>query len=516
MLAGDILRRAAARFPDKIALIDGEHRLTYRAFDAAATRMAAALAASGLTKGSRVAMLAPNGIENAITYYGAARAGAIFATMSVRSTVRDLAYMLNKIGAEALFFAGAFAETVGRVRGEVPSLRALVAIGEMTGDPGPGVTSFKEFIERGTDAPPAVDLSPDDPQAITFTGGTTGFPKAVVVTHRARYATVVTAVAEFGLDERDVAVVATPMFHAAGLFVWFQPAVMLGCTCVMMPAWDPERFMTLVERHQATATLLVPTQLSDLITHPAFDAARLRTLRHVNYAGSPMPLALYDRLRTALPQVAFTENYGQSETGPLTVRRAFHPHEKRGTVGRPAHNVDLRVVDRDGREVPPGVVGEIVTRGDHVFKEYWADPDQTAAAFRRGDGWLWTGDLGMRDADGFIAIVDRAKDMIISGGENIYPTEIENVLFRHPAVAECAVFGIPDDRLGEVPAAHVVLCDGCTATPDELVAYVVERIARHKRPRLVKLVDALPKTAVGKIQKSLIRQAYWAGRERPI
>jgi acyl-CoA synthetase (AMP-forming)/AMP-acid ligase II len=227
-------------------------------------------------------------------------------------------------------------------------------------------------------------------------------------------------------------------------------------------------------------------------------------------------VALYDRLTEALPNVAFTENYGQSETGPMTIRRAFHPHDRRATSGRPPHNVETKVVDAEGREVPPGVFGEIVTRGTHLLKEYWGEPEQTASLFRGGDGWLWTGDIGVRDADGFITLVDRSKDMIISGGENIYPTEIENALYEHEAVLECAVFGIPDERWGEVPAAHVVLRAGTRVTEDALVAFAGERVARHKRPRFVKFVETLPKTAIGKVQKNVIRAAYWQGRSRAI
>jgi acyl-CoA synthetase (AMP-forming)/AMP-acid ligase II len=200
----------------------------------------------------------------------------------------------------------------------------------------------------------------------------------------------------------------------------------------------------------------------------------------------------------------------------MTVRRPFHPHDKRGTVGRPAHNVETKVVDRDGRECPPGVAGEIVSRGEHLLKEYWGEPEQTRALFRTGDGWLWTGDIGVRDGDGFISLVDRSKDMIVSGAENIYPTEIENALLQHPAVLECAVFGIPDDRWGEVPAAHVVVRPGHEPAAEQLVEFVAARIARYKRPRLIKFVDALPRTAVGKIQKNLIRDAYWKGRPRKI
>lgn len=508
MLIGEILRLSAARFPDKTALIDGSRRMTYGELDAQASRFAAALSAHGIVKGARIAVLAANCCEMASIYFGAARAGVIMAALSTRSTAGDVAYMLSKIGAEALFHSadmGAIAETA---RGYVGSLRHVIVLDGVGG-------MFDAFVEK-VFAATAAGSAPDDPLAITFTGGTTGRPKAVVVTHRARYATAITGGVEFGLDERDVVLAATPLFHAAGLFVWFQTAMLLGLTCVILPRWDPAKALALIEHHRCTATLLVPTQLGDLITHPEFSAERLASLRHVHYAGSPMALAVLDRAQALLPWAGFTENYGQSETGPMTVRRPFHPHEKRGSVGRPAHNVETRVLDADGRECAVDVVGEIATRGPHVFSYYWDDPVETRQAFRSGDGWLWTGDLGFRDADGFLHLVDRVKDMIVSGAENIYPAEVENALYRHPAVAECAVFGVPDDRWGEVPAAHVVLKQGASVGETELIAFVEGQIARYKRPRFVRIVAVLPRTAVGKIQKSVIREPYWAGRVRRI
>jgi acyl-CoA synthetase (AMP-forming)/AMP-acid ligase II len=516
MVIGEILRRSAARFPDKPALIDGSRQVTYRELDQLADRCAAGLAALGFKTGDRLANIAPNVVEQMVLVFGAARAGVILGQVSVRASVNDLAYILDKIEASGLSFWGEFAANIKAACAKARPLRQIVSIGTGGARAGADIVSFDVLLERGGASAPNVLIADDDPFAMTFTGGTTGFPKAVLATHRARYANAVTCGVEFGLDERDICVLAAPLFHAAGLFVWAIPAIMLGCTCVLLRSWDAARFIATVERHRATATLLVPTQLADLVSHPAFSADRLASLRNINYAGSPMALALYDRLTAALPHVGFTENYGQSETGPMTVRRPFHPHDKRGTVGRPAHNVETKVVDSDGRECPPGVAGEIVSRGEHLLKEYWGEPEQTRALFRTGDGWLWTGDIGVRDEDGFISLVDRSKDMIVSGAENIYPTEIENALLQHPAVQECAVFGVPDDRWGEVPAAHVVLRHGHDPAPEQLVEFVAARIARYKRPRLVKFVDALPRTAVGKIQKNLIRDAYWKGRPRKI
>lgn len=512
MLIGEILTHTAARLPDKVAVIDGDRRLSFSELDRAADRFAGALAAAGLARGARIAILAPNIVEYPVVVFGAARAGVIACMISPRSTAADVAYMLNKTGVELLVFAGDLRPLVDAARGDARALRHLVVIGDGNGEAVP----FNAFLGTGSGTPPAVTLAENDPVAMTFTGGTTGFPKAVLVTHRNRVTACAICREQFGLTGEDIGIVAAPLFHAVGQFIWFQTLVMLGCTQVMLPRWDVAAFCDMVERHRATATLMVPTQLRDLLGHPQSSPARLASLRHISYAGAPMALALFDRLTEALPQVEFVEHYGQSETGPLTIRRGSHPHDKRGTVGRAVAGLGLKIVDRDGREVAIGQVGELITRGGHVFTGYWDDPDQTAAAFKNGDGWLWTGDLGVSDDEGFITLVDRSKDMIVSGAENIYPTEIERALSSHPAVAECAVFGIPDDKWGEVPAAHVVLRPGHQATAEDLIAHVVGIVARFKRPRRIEFVERLPKTPVGKVQKSQLRAPYWQGRARQI
>jgi acyl-CoA synthetase (AMP-forming)/AMP-acid ligase II len=283
-----------------------------------------------------------------------------------------------------------------------------------------------------------------------------------------------------------------------------------------MPAWDAGAFVDLVEGEGVSAAFLVPTQLNDLLSGGDFDPARLGSLKKLNFAGAPMPPALFERALKLLPGVEFTEHYGQSEVCPITVRPHNSPGRKSASVGRACSNVEIAIMDADGKLLPAGETGDVVTRGDTNLSEYYGDPEQTAALYRGGDGWLLTGDIGFIDDDRYLTLVDRSKDMIIAGAENIYPTEIENALYTHRAVAECAVFGVPDERWGEIPAAHVVVKSGFTVSETELINYCADRVARHKRPRFVKFVDALPKTAVGKIQKNLIRAPYWQDRERKI
>ncbi len=516
MLTGDILRRSAARFPDKIAIIGDGTRMTYRAFEDAANRFAQALRARGLKKGDKAAILCGNVPAYGIVYFGAAKAGVVLANLSVRATPEDVRYMLDKAEVRLFIVEEDLAASVAGVLPEIATLEHVLVVGDADKAGIAGAEALESVLAEQPSAEPQVDLADTDPLAITFTGGTTGKPKAVLVSHRARFTNNITGAIQFGVSERDTAAVATPLFHAAGLFVWFQLAVFLGLTCVLLREWEPAAFIDAVEGEGVTAVFMVPTQITDLIRDPAFDPARLANLRSIDFAGAPIRLASLREAMARLPQVTFTEHLGQSETGPIALRHAWDPDDKVGSVGRPAIGVELRVVDEEGHPVAPGQVGEIVTRGEHLLMEYYKDSAQTAALYRTGDGWLWTGDLATVDEDGFITLVDRSKDMIISGGENIYPREIEDALYGHAAVAECAVFGIPDDRFGEVPAAHVVLGNGGDVSVQDLIDFCASRVASFKRPRLIKFVDAIPKTPVGKIQKHLIRAPYWAGHDRRV
>lgn len=515
MIIGDFLRLSARRLPSKTAVVANNERLSYEQLDKAANQFAHALAGLGLPAASTVAIQSSNCWEYAAAFFGIARAGHVSAHISAKVTSHELRFMIEKTRAQVLL-VGAGLER--RAREALEPARTgvrMVVLGSSHEDI-PGESPFSAFIENQPAELPEVEVRETDPLAITFTGGTTGLPKGVLVSHRARVVTAETALVLFGLDETDIVCVATPLFHAAGLFVVFAPPVLLGCTTVLLPMWDVGLFMGTVEKERVSATLLVPSQLNDLVSHPEFDAARLKSLRKIGYAGAPMSRALFERIRTALPHVEFTENYGQTETGPIAVRCPWHPPAKLSAVGRPSFNAEVDVVDETCTPVPRGTIGEIVTRGPHVFTEYYEDPKQTAACFRGKDGWLWTGDLGYIDEDGFVYLVDRSKDMLISGGENVYPAEIENALYQHAAVAECAVFGIPDEHWGEVPAAHVVLKSNSQVTEEELIAFCTTLVARHKRPRVVRFVSSLPRTAVGKIQKNVLRDPYWAGHERKI
>lgn len=518
MLVGEFLHTAAKRAPERVALIGRRQRLTYAEFDAEANRLANALLELRLEKGAKVAILSSNCPEYAIAYFAIARTSYVSAHCSTRSIASELAHVLNKVEAEVLFFESDFALLLEAVLPDLAKPIKMILLdrgNEQTSRP-TGAEHLDDFVGGKLADRPSITLDQNDGLAITLTGGTTGFPKAVLVTHKARCASAVAAAKDFGLEETDIVVASTPLFHTAGLFVWFGTAVMVGTTIVLPDVWDPVEFMRLVEQEKITAAFLVPSQLNDLVTHPKFSARPLKTLHNIGYAGAPMGRALFERIRTALPLAAFTENYGQSEACPITIRCESHGDTKLGTVGRAASNAEIRILDQEGNLLPNGETGNIVTRGDQLFEAYFNDPVETAKAFSLPGGWLLTGDVGFIDDDGFLTLIDRSKDMLVSGGENVYPAEIENILYQHEAVDECAVFGIPDDRWGEVPAAHVVLSSDAAVTEDEVIEFCKLKIAGFKRPRVVKFVDSLPKTPVGKIRKNELRGPYWSGHEKKI
>lgn len=508
MLTGDMLRRSAQRFPNKPAILWEGSSLSYRALDEAANRLANALLAYGISKGAKVGIISRNRTEYGISFFGVARSGAVIVNVSVLYAPDELVYVLDKADIELLFYEDLFADKVAAVRDGLPKLRRTVRIASDSSD------EFTVFYTPSPADAPAIDIREDDPFCMTYTGGTTGRPKGVLVSHRNRAVTAHTVMVEEAIDERDVVGIATPMFHVAALNIMFQPAILAGATTTFLSKWDAGDFADMAQRTGMTAAFMVPTQVSMVVSDPQFDAATFSSWRKLSFAGAPMPDWVQHKMIEVLPDVKMTQIYGQSEMGVLTSLRHWYLPEKLGSVGRQAYNVDVAVIDANGHPVAPGEIGEIVSRGDNVMLEYYDEPEQTAAFWRHG--WAHTDDVGTIDEDGFITLVDRSKDMIISGGENVYPKEIENAIYDHDAVAECAVFGIPHDKWGEVPAAYVCLKDNAELSEQELVAHCAARLAQFKRPRVVKFVDEFPKTPIGKIQKNILREPYWTDRKKKI
>ncbi|PID36047.1 MAG: long-chain fatty acid--CoA ligase [Rhodobacterales bacterium] len=509
MLTGDMLRRSAERFPDKPAILWEGTSLSYRALDVAANRLANRLIRDGLPKAAKVGMLCRNRTEYGIAFFGVARSGCVIVNVSVLYAPDELVYVLNKADVEYLIYEDVFAEKVAAVRDRLPKLRKLVRIGGGGED-----ENFDDFVAAGDATAPAVDLAEDDPFCMTYTGGTTGRPKGVLCSHRNRCVTAHTVMVEEAIDERDVVGIVSPMFHVAALNIMFQPAILAGATTTLLSKWSVEGFAEMVRDTGMTAVFAVPTQLAQVVSDEGFAAQHYASWKKASFAGAPMPDWVQRSLLEKLPDVALTQIYGQSEMGVLTSLRHWYLPEKLGSIGRQCYNVDVAVVNAQGERVQPGEIGEIVSRGDNIMLEYYNEPEQTAKFWN--NGWAETGDVGTIDEDGFITLVDRSKDMIISGGENIYPKEIEDVIYARSEVAECAVFGIPDDTWGEVPAAFVVLKAGESLDEETLVAHCASQLARFKRPRHVEFVRDFPKTPIGKIQKNLLREPFWSDKEKKI
>ncbi|MBF9232971.1 class I adenylate-forming enzyme family protein [Microvirga alba] len=510
MLTGDMLRRSAERFPRKPAILWDGTSLSYRDLDLAANRLANALIDLGLAKGGKVGIISRNRTEYGITFFGAARSGGVLVNISVLYAPEELQYVLDKADVEILIFEHPFAEKVMAARANLPRIKTLICVGGEV----EGAIPFEAILARGSEDHPPVDIHEDDPFSMTYTGGTTGRPKGVLTSHRNRMITAHTVMVEEAIDERDVVGIVTPLFHVAALNIMFQPAVLAGATSTFLSKWNVADFAAMARTTGMTAVFMVPTQASMVVSDPAFDAANYKTWTKLAFAGAPMPDWVQRELLEKLPDLKLTQIYGQSEVGVLTVLRHWYLPGKLGSIGRQGYNVDVAVVDRDGKPVKAGEIGELVSRGENVMLEYYKEPEQTANFFR--NGWGWTGDLATVDEEGFVTLVDRSKDMIISGGENVYPKEIENVLYEHAAVAESAVFGIPDDKWGEVPVAYIQIKAGMVVSEDEIVAHCAERLARFKRPRVVKFVPDFPKTPIGKIQKNILREPYWRDREKKI
>ena len=510
MLIGDLLKNSAKKTPNKIAIIEGNNFATFRELNQAANQIANAVIQKTIKKENNIGILSANYFEYPAIYFGLAKSGHILAHLSTRFSSTELTHVINDTNITLIFIHTSFLSQVKGLLQNLPKLKDIIVFG---GDnfgniDNINILSLEQFKKSSSAMEPVVEIRTQDPFAITFTGGTTGFPKGVVVSHESRVIASVRGEREYDISNHDINCCSTPFFHIAGLFVWFQTSIKMGCTSVLLAKWDPAEFIQLIENKSVTSAFLVPTQISSVLTNPKFSRARVKNWRYCNYGGAPTSPAQLEIMLDKLPELVWEDQYGQSEAGNLTVRPKEFILSKAKSVGRPFQGLEMSIVDNHGNELNQGERGEVVTKGVHTMLGYYNDPKQTSDAFTK-NGWLKTGDIGYFDEDGFLFLVDRSKDMIISGGENIYPTEIESVIYSHPAVLECAVFGIPDDEWGELPAAHVIRVANKSVSEQELIEYCLTKLARHKKPRLIKFVDSIPKTAIGKFQKNLIKTEYW-------
>ena len=477
------------RNPDRIALRCDDLQITYGEFDAAAARVATLLEQAGIEPGDRVGVMLPNTPAFAIAFYGIMYRGAVAVPMNPLLKSREVGFYLSNTDAKALFAATVFAEEANAGAAEVGAKCWVVddaGLAQLTADlPG--------------HAP--VQRADDDVAVILHTSGTTGKPKGAMLTHGnlSRNCDVaMRTLVETGPD--DVVMGCLPLFHVFGLTCGLNGSVLAGAMMTLIPRFDPRKALEVIERDRVTVFEGVPTMYSALLSVADETSAEVtRSLRTCVSGGAALPVQVLSDFETAFG-CAVLEGYGLSESSPAAAFNHPNRERKAGSIGTPIEGVEMRLVDLDGVEVPQGQTGEIQIRGHNVMKGYWNLPDATKATITE-DGWLNTGDVGRVDEDGYFYIVDRTKDMIIRGGYNVYPREIEEVLYEHPDVAEAAVIGIPHDSLGEEVAAAVALKKDATATVEELRDYVKARVAAYKYPRQVWLVDALPKGPTGKVQK---------------
>jgi long-chain acyl-CoA synthetase len=489
-LAGN-LTATAERFGDRVAQKLDDAELTYALLDEGSARVAGLLRDNGVQPGDRVGMMLPNVPYFAPLYYGILRAGAVVVPMNVLLKGRETAFYLSDPGAKVVFAWHGFAEAAQHGAAEAGAECILVTPGE-----------FEQLLGGAQPAREVVERAGDDTAVILYTSGTTGTPKGAELTHdNLRRNTEVTTEL-FGVSEDDVVLGALPLFHSFGQTCALNNCVRAGGTLTLIPRFDPDKALEIIQRDRVTVFLGVPTMYAAMLQSKSAGAADTSTLKLCGSGGAAMPVGVMRAFEERFG-AKILEGYGLSETSP--VASFNHPDRERkpGSIGTPIRGVEMKLVDEQDHDVPQGEVGEVVIRGHNVMKSYWKRPDATEEALR--GGWFHSGDMARVDEDGYFFIVDRKKDMIIRGGYNVYPREIEEVLYEHPAVAEAAVIGIPHDELGEEVAAVVALKEGQKAGADELRDHVKEQVAAYKYPRRVFFVDELPKGPTGKILKREIQ-----------
>ncbi|MFJ4291841.1 long-chain-fatty-acid--CoA ligase [Cupriavidus sp. NPDC089707] len=512
------LHRAVQQKPDQIAVRFGERQQTFHQLADRVARLAGALQSLGMQAGDRVAMLALNSDRYLEYQMAVPWGGGVLNPCNTRWSAAEILYSLNDSGSTILLVDDAFRPLTETIRRDATTLREVIYCGD--GDVPADMHGYEALLVKATPVADAVRHD-EDLAGIFYTGGTTGFPKGVMLSHGNLCSSGLALRAEGVATPGGTYLHAAPMFHLADMGI-AMPHWIEGNTHSVVPAFSPELVLDTLERDRVTHLLLVPTMIQMLVDHPAMQKPRdLSALQTIVYGASLISEAVLERAMAALPGVGFVQAYGMTELSPLAtvLSPQYHLPEARKlgklrSAGRASFCTEVRIVDPADREVPRGTVGEVIVRGPNVMQGYWNKPEQTAAALR--DGWMHTGDGGYMDEDGFIFIVDRLKDMIISGGENVYSAEVENALAQHPAVAACAVIGIPSAEWGETVHAVVVCKPGTSVSAEALIAHCKTLIAGYKCPRSVHFRDALPLSGAGKILKTELRKPYWEHQERNI
>jgi acyl-CoA synthetase (AMP-forming)/AMP-acid ligase II len=509
---GEMLARNARMFPDDIALIERipaekkRSTITWREFDDQANRFANTLISKGIKKGNKVMHLMNNSIEWLVAYFGIVRTGAWVVPLNFRFTGDDIKYCAGVAEPDALIFGEEFKDRIDGIKDQLPSVKLYICAGEAIP---PYAEPFSRLLAGSSSAPPSTDITFDDPCGLYFTSGTTGQPKPILLTHNNMACACITENMHHYQKKEDVFILIPPLYHTGAKMHWFGSLIVGGKT-VILKGISPEWILEAMSEEGGTILwLLVPWAQDILVKLDSgelkLDDYALSPWRLMHIGAQPVPPSLITHWRSYFPGMQYDTTFGLSEsTGPNCIHLGIENTHKVGAIGKPGFNWEARIVDEEGNEVPKGTPGELIVRGNGVMREYYKNPEATAKALKHN--WLYTGDMVREDEDGFIYIVDRKKDVIITGGENVFPVEVENFLHTHPAVKDVAAIGVPNERLGELVAVVIDVKPGMTLTEKEILDFC-EKLPRYKRPRVV-FFGQVPRNPTGKIEKPKLRKNY--------
>ena len=507
--------RAARLNPHGVATRFGEREHNWSQLQERIARLAAGLQTFGLEEGDRVGILSLNSDRYYESVFAIPWAGFAMVPLNTRWALPENSYAVSDSGTRVLLFDDAFAEQAQTLLAEQEQLQAIIYMGD--GDCPEGAVSYEELIDNH-EAVPVSARGGDEMVGIFYTGGTTGFPKGVMQSHSAIWSSAIGIVSEIAMSRDDIYLHVAPMFHMAD-FAGSMNTTLRGAAHVMLQSFDPGAVLEIIGTEKITHALMVPAMIKMLLNHPQAATADVSSLKCIIYGASPMPPAVLEQCLELWPSVGLAQAYGQTEMAPVVTVLPMADHVKGGSklksAGVPTLVTDMRIVSEDGSDCATGVSGEIVVRGPHTMIGYWNKPEETAKALQ--DGWVFTGDAGYLDEDGYLFIVDRLKDMVVTGGENVFTTEVENAVISHDAVQDVAVIGIPHEEWGEAVHAIVILHEGQSVTEKELIEHCRAQIAGYKLPKSVSFSEQpLPLSGAGKVLKTELRKPYWEGRDRQV
>ncbi|MCX8023201.1 MAG: acyl--CoA ligase [Syntrophorhabdaceae bacterium] len=509
---GEMLARNGRLYPDDTALVErvpGEGKrsvITWKDFDERANRFANGLISMGIKKGDKVMHLMNNSIDWLIAYFGIIRTGAWVVPLNFRFTSEDIKYCSDVAEEDIFIFGEEFTPRIEPIKKDLTTVKRFICVGENIP---PYAESFKTVLSASKPTPPDVEITFKDPCGLYFTSGTTGKPKPILLTHLNMANASITECMHHFQRKDDVFILIPPLYHTGAKMHWFG-SLIVGGAAVILKGVSPKWIFEAVSEEKGTIVWLLVPWAQDILVNLDRGELRLEDYnlsqwRLMHIGAQPVPPSLITHWRKYFPQMAYDTTYGLSEaTGPNCVHLGIENTHKVGAIGRPGFNWETRIVDEDGRDVPKGATGELIVRGNGVMREYYKNPEATAKTLK--EGWLYTGDMAREDEDGFIYIVDRKKDVIITGGENVFPVEVENFLHTHPAVKDVAAIGVPDERLGEIVAVVIDMVPGMVLTEEEIFQYS-ERLPKYKRPRKV-FFGEVPRNPTGKIEKTKLRKKY--------